>query len=55
VQQVRKQKRAPRSRMAAGKHARNRSADQMLVELKQRFREISDLNAAVATDVRFRR
>jgi len=31
--------------MAAGKHARNRSADQMLVELKQRFREISDLNA----------
>ena len=33
--------------MSAGKPARNRrSAQQMLVELKQRLREISDLNAA---------
>jgi carboxypeptidase Taq len=32
--------------VAAGKPARNRSAEQMLVELKQRLREISDLNAA---------
>jgi carboxypeptidase Taq len=33
--------------MTAGKPARNRrSAEQMLVELKQRLREISDLNAA---------
>jgi Zn-dependent M32 family carboxypeptidase len=33
--------------MTAGKPARNRrSAKQMLVELKQRLREISDLNAA---------
>ena len=33
--------------MNAGKSAHNhRSAEQMLVELKQRLREISDLNAA---------
>ena len=33
--------------MTAGKPARNRrSAEQMLVELKRRLREISDLNAA---------
>src|SRR5215471_14563114 len=33
--------------MTAGKPARNRrSAEQMLVELRQRLREISDLNAA---------
>ena len=47
MQQVRKLKRAARSRMTAGKPARNRrSAEQMLVELKLRLREISDLNAA---------
>ena len=43
----RKLKHVPRSRRTAGKPARNRrSAEQMLVELKQRLREISDLNAA---------
>src|SRR3974377_1602908 len=43
----RKLKRVPRSRMTAGKLARNRRpAEQMLVELKRRLREISDLNAA---------
>jgi len=42
-----KPKPAARSRRTAGKPARNRrSAEQMLVELKQRLREISDLNAA---------
>jgi len=47
MQQVRKPKPAARSRMNAGKSAHNhRSAEQMLVELKQRLREISDLNAA---------
>jgi carboxypeptidase Taq len=47
MQQVRKLKPAARSRMTAGKRARNRrSAEQMLVELKQRLREISDLTAA---------
>jgi carboxypeptidase Taq len=47
MQQVRKPKRAARSEMIAGKPARNRrSAEQMLVELKQRLRELSDLNAA---------
>ena len=47
MQQVRKPKRAARSEMIAGKPARNRrSAQQMLVELKQRLRELSDLNAA---------
>jgi carboxypeptidase Taq len=47
MQQVRKAKRAARSEMIAGKPARNRrSAEQMLVELKQRLRELSDLNAA---------
>jgi hypothetical protein len=47
VQQFRKRKLATRSRMTAGKPARNRrSAEQMLVELKGRLREISDLNAA---------
>ena len=46
MQQVRKRKRAARSEMIAGKPARNRrTAEQMLVELKQRLREISDLNA----------
>ena len=40
MQQVRKPKRAARSEMIAGKPARNRrSAEQMLVELKQRLRE----------------
>jgi carboxypeptidase Taq len=44
---MRKPKRAARSRMTARKPARNRrSAEQMLVELKRRLREISDLNAA---------
>ena len=44
---ARKPKLATRSRMTAGKPLRNRrSAEQMLVELKQRLREISDLNAA---------
>jgi carboxypeptidase Taq len=47
MQQVRKPKRATRSRMTAGRSMRNRrSAEQMLAELKQRLREISDLNAA---------
>jgi ABC transporter substrate binding protein/carboxypeptidase Taq (M32) metallopeptidase len=47
MQQVRKPKPADRSRMTAGKLARNRrSAEQMLVELRQRLREINDLNAA---------
>ena len=47
MQQVRKPKRPARSQMIAGKPARNRrSAEQMLVELKQRLREISDLEAA---------
>jgi carboxypeptidase Taq len=47
VQQFRKPKPAARSQMTAGKPARNRrSAEQLLVELKQRLREISDLNAA---------
>jgi len=47
MQQVRKLKRAARSRMTAGKPARNRrTVEQMLVELKQRLCEISDLNAA---------
>jgi carboxypeptidase Taq len=47
VQRVRKPKGAARSRLSAGKHARHRlSAEQMLVELKRRLREISDLNAA---------
>jgi hypothetical protein len=44
---VRKPKLATRSRMTAGRPARNRrSAEQMLVELRQRLREISDLKAA---------
>jgi hypothetical protein len=43
VQRVRKRKRAARSWPTAGKSARNRrSAEQMLVELKRRLREISD-------------
>jgi carboxypeptidase Taq len=47
VQSVRKRKHVAPSRTIAGKPARNRrSAEQMLVELKQRLREISDLNAA---------
>jgi carboxypeptidase Taq len=47
MQQVRKPKRAARSRMTAGKPARNRrTVEQMLMELKQRLCEISDLNAA---------
>jgi carboxypeptidase Taq len=47
MQQVRKPKPARRSRMTAGRPARNRrSVEQMLVELRQRLREISDLNAA---------
>src|SRR5262245_20101854 len=47
VQHVRKPKRAARSRLTTGKPVRNRrSAEQMLVELKSRLREISDLNAA---------
>jgi carboxypeptidase Taq len=47
VQQVPKRKLAARSRLNAGKSMRNRrSAEQMLVELKQHLREISDLNAA---------
>ena len=42
----RKLKHVPRSRITAGKPARNRrSAEQTLVELKRRLREISDLNA----------
>src|SRR5215469_1828608 len=46
VKQVRKPKRAS-SRMTAGKSASNRrSAEQRLVELKQRLREISDLNTS---------
>ena len=45
MRQVRKPKLAARSRLT--KPARNRrSAEQMLVELKQWLREISDLNAA---------
>ena len=44
---ARKPKLATRSPMTAGKPARNRrSAEQMLMELKHRLREISDLNAA---------
>jgi hypothetical protein len=44
MQQVRKPKRAARSRMTAGKSLRSRrSAEPMLVELKQRLREITDL------------
>ena len=47
MQQNRTPKPTPRSRLNAGKSMRNRrSAEQMLVELKQRLREISDLNAA---------
>jgi Carboxypeptidase Taq (M32) metallopeptidase len=47
MRQVRKPKPAARSRLTADKPARNRrSAEQMLVELKLRLREISDLNAA---------
>jgi hypothetical protein len=47
VQHVRKPKRAARSQMTARKPARHRrSAEQMLVELKRRLHEISDLNAA---------
>jgi hypothetical protein len=47
VQQVRKPKRTTRSPISAGKPARNRrSTEQMVVELKQWPREISDLNAA---------
>jgi carboxypeptidase Taq len=47
MKQVRKPKSAARSRMVARKPAPNRrSAEQMLVELKQRLREISDLSAA---------
>ena len=47
MQQVGKPKRAARSGMIAAKPARNRrSAEQMLVELRQRLRELSDLNAA---------
>jgi hypothetical protein len=47
VQLIRKAKRAARSQTTAGKPARNRrSAEQMLVELKRRLREISDLGAA---------
>jgi carboxypeptidase Taq len=47
VQQVRKPKLAARSRLNAGKSMNNRrSAEQVLAELKQRLREISDLNAA---------
>jgi carboxypeptidase Taq len=44
---IRKPKRAARSRTTARKPVRNRrSAEQTLVELKRRLREISDLNAA---------
>jgi Zn-dependent M32 family carboxypeptidase len=47
VQAIRKPKRAARSQTTAGKSARKRrSAEQMLVELRRRLREISDLNAA---------
>ena len=47
MQIVRKRKREARSPTTAGKRARNRrSTEQMLVELKRRLREISDLNAA---------
>ena len=47
MQPIRKPKRASRSQVSAGSQARNRrSAEQMLVELKRRLREISDLNAA---------
>src|SRR6516162_8154556 len=47
MQQTRKTKPAARSRMTDGKPRRTRrSAEQMLVELKQRLQEISDLNAA---------
>ena len=46
MKQVRKPKRAS-SRVTAGKPASNRrSAEQRLVELKQRLREVSDLNAS---------
>jgi carboxypeptidase Taq len=47
LQQFGKPKLATRSRKTAGKGARNRrSAEQMMVELRNRLREISDLNAA---------
>ncbi len=47
MQRVRKRKHAAPSRTIARKPARNRSsAEQTLVELKRRLREISDLNAA---------
>src|SRR6516225_2369384 len=47
MQQVRKPKRAVHSRITEGKRACNRrSVEQMLGKLKQRLREISDLNAA---------
>jgi carboxypeptidase Taq len=47
MQRVRKPKAAARSRITAGKSMHNRgSAEQMLVELKRRLREISDLNAS---------
>jgi Carboxypeptidase Taq (M32) metallopeptidase len=47
VQQTRKTKPAARLRMTDGKpRCAHRSAVQMLVQLKQRLREISDLNAA---------
>lgn len=47
MQPIRKPKRASRSQVSAGSRPRNRrSAEQMLVELKRRPREISDLNAA---------
>jgi carboxypeptidase Taq len=47
MRRPRRRNRAARSRPSTGKPARHRrSAEQMLVELKRRLREISDLNAA---------
>ena len=47
MQQIRRQKPTARQRMTVAKSARNgSSAEQMLVELKRRLREISDLTAA---------
>jgi hypothetical protein len=47
MQQIRRQKPTARQRMTVAKSARNgSSAEQMLVELKRRLREISDLTTA---------
>jgi carboxypeptidase Taq len=47
MQQIRKPMPAARQRMTAAKSAHSRrSAEQKLVELKRRLREISDLTAA---------